>query len=54
MTKQHAPRHRLTALPEFQRAMHGLGSSNATQPHVPTPKKGTRSERVRQSIREQL
>ena len=26
-------KHRNTALPKLQRAMHGLGSSSATEPH---------------------
>lgn len=42
------------ANPELNRAMHGLGSSNAAQPHVPTPKKGTRSAQDRRAIREQV
>ena len=41
------------ANPEFNRAIHGLGSSNTTQPHVPRPRKGTRTERERQEIRYQ-
>ena len=41
------------ANPELNRAMHGLGSSNAAQPHVPGPDKGTRAERTRLEIRDQ-
>jgi len=38
---------------ERAKAMHGLRSSNAAQPHVPRPRKGTRAERERQAIRDQ-
>lgn len=38
------------ANPELQKAMHGLGSSNAAQPHVPAHKKGTRSAHKRNAI----
>jgi hypothetical protein len=48
--KTHAYR---VANPELNRAMHGLGSSSATQPHTPRPRKGTRTERERQAIRDQ-
>lgn len=41
------------ANPELNRAMHGLGSSSAAQPHTPRPRKGTRAERARQAIRDQ-
>lgn len=41
------------ANPELSRAMHALRSSNAAQPHVPRPRKGTRAERERQAIRDQ-
>jgi hypothetical protein len=53
MGKKRAPNPHRWANPELNRAMHGLGSSNAAQPHVPTPKKGTRTERDRSEIREQ-
>ena len=43
-----------TANPEFARAMHALGSSSATQPHTPTPRKGTRTAQNRRAIRDQL
>lgn len=45
-------RHR-HANPELAKAMRDLRSSNAAQPHVPTPLKGTRTERARQAIRAQ-
>jgi len=51
-TKKTASRHRW-ANPELNRAMHGLGSSSATQPHTPTPQKGTRTEKARRAIAEQ-
>lgn len=38
---------------ERAQAMHGLRSSNAAQPHIPRPLKGTRTERERQAIRDQ-
>ena len=37
---------------ELGKAMHGLRSSNAAQPHVPSHKKGTRSTKNRAAIRE--
>lgn len=37
-------RHRNIALPEFQRAMHGLGSSSATEAHKD---RRTRRQRTR-------
>lgn len=40
--------------PELAEAMRGFRSSNAAQPHVPTPDKGTRTERDRKAIRDQL
>lgn len=39
---------------ERAQAMHALRSSNAAQPHVPRPRKGTRTERERQAIRDQM
>lgn len=38
---------------ELSRAMHALASSNAAQPHTPTPHKGTRRARALVAIREQ-
>jgi len=53
MPKSRTPQYRLNPLPEFQRAMHGLGSSSAAQPHTPTPRKGTRSSNARRAIDDQ-
>ena len=53
MGKKKTPNRHRWANPELNRAMHGLGSSNAAQPHVPTPKKGTRTARDRHAIRDQ-
>ncbi|SDH47782.1 hypothetical protein SAMN04488590_3393 [Microbacterium sp. 77mftsu3.1] len=46
--------HRNTALPEFQRAMHGLGSSSATEKHQDrrTRRARTRSADRDRSIRD--
>jgi len=46
-------RHR-HANPELAKAMRDLRSSNAAQPHVPAPQKGTRTERARLAIRDQF
>jgi len=53
MGKKKTPNPHRWANPELNRAMHGLGSSNAAQPHVPAPDKGTRAERARLEIRDQ-
>lgn len=37
---------------EMGKAFHGLRSSNAAQPHVPSHKKGTRSAKNRAAIME--
>lgn len=37
---------------ELGKALHGLRSSNAAQPHIPSPHKGTRSMKNRQAINE--
>ena len=42
------------ANPEMAKAMRDLGSSNAAQPHVPKPDKGTRADRARDAIRDQI
>jgi hypothetical protein len=47
------PRHRNDPNPERNRAMHGLRSSNAAQPHVPAPQKGTRTTKAHKAIQEQ-
>lgn len=44
---------RPTENPDQAHWMRELGKSNAAQPHTPTPLKGTRTERVRQGIRDQ-
>jgi hypothetical protein len=54
MGKKKTPNPHRWANPELNKAMHGLGSSSAAQPHTPTPLKGTRTERARREIREQL
>lgn len=41
------------ANPERAAAMHGLRSSNAAQPHVPKPRKGTRGEQLQRAIKDQ-
>lgn len=41
------------ANPDWQRSQHALGSSSATQPHIPGPKKGTRGVRDDKAIRDQ-
>lgn len=38
---------------EWNRTQHAIGSSNTTQPHVPAPKKGTRTARDRRAINDQ-
>lgn len=53
MTQSRARRQRPGALPEFQRAMHALGSSSATEPHTPSPHKGTRRAKNRKAIEDQ-
>ncbi len=47
-------RHRNTALPEFQRDMHGLGSSSATETHKDrrTRRARTRRAAVTRAIRD--
>lgn len=40
------------ANPERARAMHGLRSSNAAQPHTSKSRKGTRARNNRRAIRE--
>ena len=45
-------RHR-HANPELAKAMRDLRSSNAAQPHVETPRKGTRAARERDAIHDQ-
>lgn len=37
---------------EMGKAFHGLRSSNAAQPHIPSHKKGTRSAKKRAAIME--
>lgn len=44
--------HGLHSNKEMGKAFHDLRSSNAAQPHIPSPKKGTRSEKNRDAIRE--
>lgn len=39
--------------PEEQRAVEGLRSSNAAQPHIPEPRKGTRRAKKRDAIKDQ-
>lgn len=53
MGKKKTPNPHRWANPELNRAMHGLGSSNAAQPHVPAPQKGTRRAQERRAICEQ-
>lgn len=53
MGTNNSPNPHRWANPELNRAMHGLGSSSAAQPHTPTPRKGTRAERERQAIQDQ-
>ncbi|MET3172929.1 UNVERIFIED_ORG: hypothetical protein ABIB52_000757 [Arthrobacter sp. UYCu721] len=53
MGSKKSPKAHLWANPDLSRAMHGLRSSNAAQPHVPRPRKGARAERERQVIRDQ-
>lgn len=43
---------RPVANPAMAAAMRGLRSSSAASPHVPKPKKGTRSARKSRAIRE--
>ena len=45
-------KHRNIANPDLHRAMHGLRSSSAAQPHTPTPRKGTRRANKTAAIRE--
>jgi hypothetical protein len=42
------------ANPELARWMRALRSSSAAQRHVPAPRKGTRRERERQALRDQM
>ena len=42
-----------SANPEMARAMQELRRSNAASRHTPRPRKGTRSERERQALRDQ-
>jgi hypothetical protein len=44
---------RPSANPEQAHWMRELGKSNATQPHTPKPRKGTRRQREREAIRDQ-
>lgn len=44
---------RPSANPEQAHWSRELGKSNAAQPHIPKPRKGTRRERERQAIRDQ-
>lgn len=41
-----------TANPERAKAMHGLRSSNAAQPHVAKPHKGARAANRRKALRD--
>ncbi|WP_425956097.1 hypothetical protein [Xylanimonas sp. McL0601] len=41
-----------TANPELAKAMHGLRSSSAASPHVPKPRRGTRTAQARRAIDE--
>lgn len=47
-----ATKYRNLANPERARAMMGLRSSSAAQPHTPKPRKGTRGNRQRHAIRD--
>jgi hypothetical protein len=51
--KKKTPNPHPWANPERNKAMLGLRSSNAAQPHVPGPRKGTRTERRQQAIQDQ-
>lgn len=42
-----------TANPAYAKAMHGLRSSSAAQRHTPKPRKGARTQRRRDAIRDQ-
>lgn len=42
-----------TANPGYAKAMHGLRSSSAAQRHTPKPRKGARTQRRRDAIRDQ-
>lgn len=45
-------KHRLTALPEFSKAMHGKASSSCTQPHDSRPnRQRSRQDSKRAAIR---
>lgn len=41
------------ANPERAAAMNGLRSSNAAQPHIPKPRKGTRGVQLQRAINDQ-
>jgi hypothetical protein len=47
------PGFRPTSNPEQAHWSRELGKSSAAQPHTPKPRKGTRTERERQTIQEQ-
>jgi hypothetical protein len=51
--KQKLPSTHRWANPEMSKAMRDRRLSNATQPHVPRPDKGTRRVRNRQAVTDQ-
>ncbi|ROR76053.1 hypothetical protein SAMN06295974_3799 [Plantibacter flavus] len=44
---------RPSANPPLSAAMRALGSSSAAQPHVPKPRKGTRTQQRRAAVQDQ-